>query len=235
MRQLSVRARTKARLPRAQRSRPGPTKGRIQRILAALEAAMPTAEVELDASNPLELLMATILSAQCTDERVNMVTPALFARYRSAAEYAHADQRELEDLIRSTGFYKSKALNIIGCGQVLMEQFHGKVPDTMESLTLLPGVGRKTANVLLGNYFDKAAVVVDTHVKRVANRLHLTSSQDPIEIEFDLQRLLPQTQWTKGAQRFLLHGRYVCQARRPKCETCVIYEDCTWEEKQARL
>jgi endonuclease-3 len=194
--------------------------------------AMPAAEVELDATNPLELLVATILSAQCTDERVNMVTPALFSRYPSAADLAKADQNELENLIRSTGFFKSKARNIIACGRALTEKFEGKVPDTMESLITLPGVGRKTANVILGNYFGQPAVVVDTHVKRVANRLHLTTSQDPTEIEYDLQRILPPSQWTKGAQRLLLHGRYVCQARTPKCESCVIYADCSWEGKQ---
>jgi endonuclease-3 len=196
---------------------------------------MPVAEVELDAANPFELLVATILSAQCTDERVNMVTPALFSRYRSAADFAHADQNELETLIRSTGFFKSKARNIIACGRALIEQFDGKVPGSMDSLTTLPGVGRKTANVILGNYFGQPAVVVDTHVKRVANRLHLTTSQDPTEIESDLQRILPQPEWTKGAQRLLLHGRYVCQARTPKCETCVIYNDCSWEGKRPRL
>ena len=195
----------------------------------------PAAEVELDATNPLELLVATILSAQCTDERVNMVTPAVFSRYRSADDYAKADQIELESLIRSTGFFKSKARNIMACGRALAEHFEGKVPDTMESLTSLPGVGRKTANVILGNYFGQPAVVVDTHVKRVANRLHLTTSQDPTEIECDLQRILPQSQWTKGAQGLLLHGRYVCQARTPKCETCVLYADCLWEGKRPRL
>jgi endonuclease-3 len=197
--------------------------------------AMPAAEVELAATNPLELLVATILSAQCTDERVNMVTPALFSWYRSAADYAKADQNELESLIRSTGFFKSKARNIIACCRVLTEQFDGNVPDTMESLTTLPGVGRKTANVILGHYFEQPAVVVDTHVKRVANRLHLTNSQDPTDIEYDLQRILPKTQWTSGAQRLRLHGRYVCQARTPKCATCVIYADCSWEGKRPCL
>ena len=195
---------------------------------------MPVANVGLDATNPLELLIATILSAQCTDERVNMVTPSVFSRYRSAADYAQADQKELENLIHSTGFYKNKARNIIACSRVLVEQFAGNIPDSMESLTTLPGVGRKTANVILGNYFGQPAIVVDTHVKRIANRLNLSVSQDPTEIEHDLQRLLPQTYWTKGAQRLLLHGRYVCQARSPKCETCVLYTECSWEGKRPR-
>ena len=234
MKKLTLRTRRQTSLSRVQRKRTRPSTGRITRIFEALDKAIPTAEVELDATNPLELLVATILSAQCTDERVNMVTPGLFSRYRSAADYARADQIELESLIRSTGFFKSKARNIMTCGRALMEQFGGKVPDTMESLTSLPGVGRKTANVILGNYFGQPAIVVDTHVKRVANRLHLTTSQDPTEIECDLQRILPKTQWTKGAQRLLLHGRYVCQARAPKCETCLIYADCSWEGKRPR-
>ncbi len=234
MRHLTVPTKRQPSLPRVQKGRARSSKVRIQRILAALEITIPAAEVELEATNPLELLVATILSAQCTDDRVNMVTPVLFARYRSAADYAKADQNELETLVRSTGFFKTKARNIIACGRALVERFDGKVPGDMDSLTTLPGVGRKTANVILGNYFGQPAVVVDTHVKRVANRLHLTTSQDPVEIEYDLQRILPQPQWTKGAQRLLLHGRYVCQARTPKCESCVIYADCLWEGKRPR-
>ena len=210
-------------------------KSKMKRMLNALEQAMPTTEVELDSTTPLELLIATILSAQCTDERVNKVTPALFQRYKDAAEYANADQVELEGIIRSTGFFKSKAKNIIACGQALTDTFDGKVPDTMDALTTLPGVGRKTANVILGSFFGQPAVVVDTHVKRVANRLKLTNSESPEEIEYDLQRILPKAQWTKGAQRLLLHGRYVCQARVPRCEACVIYKDCSWEGKRARV
>ena len=136
-------------------------------------------------------------------------------------------------MIKSTGFFKSKAKNIIASGKVLTEQFDGKIPDTMEALTVLPGVGRKTANVILGSYFGKPAVVVDTHVKRVANRLDLTRSDDPTAIEYDLQRILPKAQWTEGAQRLLLHGRYVCQARVPKCEQCVIYAECSWKGKRS--
>ena len=196
---------------------------------------MPTTRVELDSTTPLELLMATILSAQCTDERVNKVTPALFQRYKGAADYANADQGELESIIRSTGFFKSKARNIIACGHVLTDTFDGQVPNTMETLITLPGVGRKTANVILGSFFGQPAVVVDTHVKRVANRLNLTNSDNPEEIEYDLQRILPKAQWTKGAQRLLLHGRYVCQARVPRCEECVISQDCSWEGKRALI
>lgn len=204
---------------------------RAKRILKALAASMPTVRVELDSSNPLELLMATILSAQCTDDRVNQVTPRLFAKYRTAADYAKAVPEELESLIRSTGFYKSKAKHLMGCGKAIDERFGGKVPGNMKDLTSLPGVGRKTANVILGSYFGQPAIVVDTHVKRVSNRLGLTKSQDPDRIELDLQKLFPEAQWTSGAQRLLLHGRYVCQARLPQCGKCVIEQDCFWNGK----
>ena len=213
----------------------GVPKSKIKRMLQALEKAIPVTEVELDSTTPLELLIATILSAQCTDERVNKVTPALFERYKNAADYANAEPVELEGIIRSTGFFKSKAKNIIACGKALSGTFHGKVPNTMDALTTLPGVGRKTANVILGSYFGQPAVVVDTHVKRVANRLKLTNSDNPEEIEYDLQGILPKPQWTIGAQRLLLHGRYVCQARVPRCQECVIYKDCSWEGKRSNV
>ena len=206
-------------------------KKRVGRILEHLQKSIPDPRVALDSSNPLELLVATILSAQCTDERVNRVTPNLFTRYHTAEDFANADQVELESLIRSTGFYKSKARNLIGCGETLVATFNGKVPASMDALIMLPGVGRKTANVILGSYFGEPAVVVDTHVKRVANRLDLTNSQDPTKIEEDLQSLLPQSQWTSGTQRILLHGRHVCQARRPNCHRCSLYDDCEWEGK----
>jgi endonuclease-3 len=205
------------------------------RILEHLQKSIPDPRVALDSSNPLELLVATILSAQCTDERVNQVTPNLFARYRTAEDFAKADQAELEALIKSTGFYKSKARHLIGCGKTLVATFQGQVPGTMDALTTLPGVGRKTANVLLGSYFGKPAVVVDTHVKRVANRLDLTSSQDPTKIEEDLQSLMPPSQWTMGTQRLLLHGRHVCQARMPNCDRCSIYDECAFEGKRQRV
>ena len=207
-------------------------KKRVGRILATLQKSIPDAKVALDSSNPFELLVATILSAQCTDERVNQVTPNLFARYRTAEDFAKADQVELELLIKSTGFFKSKARNLIGCGNTLVTMFHGSIPKSMEELTMLPGVGRKTANVILGSYFGKPAVVVDTHVKRVANRLDLTTNQDPTKIEEDLQSLIPKTQWTIGTQRILLHGRHVCQARTPHCDQCSLYDDCEWDGKR---
>ncbi len=213
---------------------PAAAKRRLGRILEHLQKSIPDPRVALDSSNPLELLVATILSAQCTDERVNQVTPNLFARYRTAEDFAKADQAELEALIKSTGFYKSKARHLIGCGKTLVATFQGQVPGTMDALTTLPGVGRKTANVLLGSYFGKPAVVVDTHVKRVANRLDLTSSQDPTKIEEDLQSLMPPSQWTMGTQRLLLHGRHVCQARMPNCDRCSIYDECAFEGKRQR-
>jgi len=195
---------------------------------------MPNATVELDHRNPLQLLIATILSAQCTDRRVNQVTPALFRRYTGAADYAKADPIELETMIMPTGFYKSKARSLIGSGKMLLERFGGKVPRTMEELVQLPGVGRKTANVLLGHCFDQPAIVVDTHVKRVAHRLGLTGSEAPEIIEQELQGVIPREQWTSGSELLLLHGRYVCVAKRPKCEQCAIYTECPWEGKRPR-
>lgn len=206
---------------------------RLGKIADVLVRAMPKAKMELDHHTPWELLVATILSAQCTDERVNKVTPGLFRRYHSPAELGRAAQREVEELIRPTGFFKSKAKNIIACSRAVEERFHGKVPTTMEELVELPGVGRKTANVMLGTAFGKPAIVVDTHVKRVANRLDLTTSDDPTVVEQDLQQLLPPARWTAVSQRLLLHGRYTCTARRPQCQRCPIYAYCTWKQKGA--
>lgn len=219
---------------KARSSSPRPLKQRVARILSKLHHAMPNATVELDHRNHLQLLIATILSAQCTDRRVNQVTPALFRRYPGAEDYAKADPIELEPMIMPTGFYKSKARSLIGTGKMLMERFGGKVPQTMEELVQLPGVGRKTANVLLGHCFDQPAVVVDTHVKRVAHRLGLTASEAPEVIEQDLQRAIPREQWTSGSELLLLHGRYVCVAKRPKCGQCPIYTECPWEGKRPR-
>lgn len=209
-------------------------RARALRILKALEQAIPTPRIELAFSSPLELLMATILSAQCADRRVNQVTPALFRRYRVAEEFATAKVSELESLIRSTGFYRSKARYMMACGRALLERFGGKVPGTMEDLVTLPGVGRKTASVILGACFGEPAVVVDTHVKRVANRLGLVSSRDPDKIERTLQELMPPSSWTAGSQRLLLHGRYVCLARSPRCGQCALYRECPWEGKRPR-
>lgn len=207
---------------------------RPSRIAAILRRTMPSAEMELTHRTPWELLVATILSAQCTDQRVNQVTPALFNRYRTPLDFAQAKPAELEALIKSTGFYKSKAKHLMGCGQAVAERFNGLVPSTMEELTSIPGVGRKTANVILGTAFGKPAVVVDTHVKRVASRLGLTGSDDPERIENDLQRAFPQAYWTDVSQRLLLHGRYVCVARSPKCATCALFDVCHWKGKHIR-
>lgn len=209
----------------------GTTPSHIAKILLQ---SMATAEVELAHCSPWELLVATILSAQCTDQRVNQVTPALFKRYRTPSEMAQAEQAELEGLIKPTGFYKNKAKHLIGCARAVTERFHGEIPTTMEALTSIPGVGRKTANVILGAAFSQPAVVVDTHVKRVANRLNLTNSDDPGKIEQDLQRAFPRRQWTDVSQRLLLHGRYVCLARGPRCGDCALYNLCRWKGKQDR-
>jgi endonuclease-3 len=220
------------------RSRPSrPRRGLARRVAAVLEnldRAIPDAKVELNHASALELLVATILSAQSTDRRVNEVTPALFRRYRTSEAYAQAKPAELETLIRSTGFYKSKARSLIACGQALTERFGGRVPQRMDDLVTLPGVGRKTANVMRGGWFGQPAVVVDTHVKRVAQRLGLTASEDPDVIEQDLQAVIPEARWTPASQRLLLHGRYVCLARRPKCDVCPVYAECPWEGKRPR-
>ncbi len=205
---------------------------RADRILAALSVARPAPRVELRYDTPWQLLVATILSAQCTDRRVNQVTPALFRRYPTPEACMKAERSEFEGLIRSTGFFKSKAKHLIECSRALCERHHGHVPRTMEALSSLPGVGRKTANVVLGNAFRVPSVIVDTHVRRVAGRLGFTRSTDPDRIELDLQCLIPISQWTLGSQQLLLHGRYVCLARKPKCDVCPIFAECPWEGKK---
>ena len=204
---------------------------RLRAIAETLERTMQHPKMELDHRSPWELLVATILSAQCTDQRVNQVTPSLFVRYRTATEMAEANLPELEALIRSTGFFKNKAKHLVACGKAVTERFGTQVPCTMDELITLPGVGRKTANVILGNAFGQPSVVVDTHVKRVAKRLGLTKSDNPDLVEQDLQQLMPKSQWTAFSQRLLLHGRYVCLARKPQCRTCQVYRHCPWKEK----
>ena len=200
---------------------------RMRRIIAILKRAYPNAHCELTFSNPLELLIATILSAQCTDKRVNLVTAGLFKKYRSAADFAAADLAELENDIRSTGFYKNKAKNIKACCATLAEKYAGEVPRTMEELHALPGVGRKTANVVLGNAFDiNVGVVVDTHVTRLSNRLGLTRQTDAVKIEQELMKLVPPDEWTLFSHWLIWHGRRRCDARKPACEVCEIKELC---------
>jgi endonuclease-3 len=197
--------------------------GRITRKLAQL---YPDAHCALNYTNPLQLLIATILSAQCTDERVNRVTPALFARYPDAHAFATADQGELEKMIQSTGFFRNKAKSIQACCRQLVEQHDGEVPATMEELVTLSGVGRKTANVLLGNVFGVPGIVVDTHVGRLSQRMGLSEQADPEKIERDLMELIPHKQWTMFSHRMIFHGRQVCHARKPNCEQCQLAALC---------
>ncbi len=197
----------------------------MRRILALLDRHYPDARCSLDFSTPLELLVATILSAQCTDERVNRVTPALFAKYRSAAAYAAADPAALEQEIRPTGFFRNKAASIRGAAAAIVSRHGGEVPRSLAELTALPGVGRKTANVVLGNAFGVPGVVVDTHVARVAGRLGLTGSSDPRRIEEDLMRLIPRGRWVGFSHQLIAHGRAVCRAPRPRCPDCFFGRD----------
>ena len=200
---------------------------RAKKIIAGLRAAYPEAHCELNFSNPLELLVATILSAQCTDKRVNLVTTELFKKYRSAAAFANAPLAELEQAVRTTGFFRNKAKNIQACCAALVEKFSGEVPRTMEELHALAGVGRKTANVVLGNAFDiNVGVVVDTHVTRLANRLGLAKGTDAVKLEQDLIKLVPQEQWTLFSHWLIWHGRRRCAARSPDCVNCEIKNLC---------
>ena len=211
--------------PRARRAAqtPAPLKVRTRKIVARLERAYPDVTCALHHRSALELLVATILSAQSTDVRVNMVTPALFAKYRTAADYAAADPGVFEQEIHSTGFFRNKTKSIIGMAQALVERHGGRVPDTIEALVELPGVGRKTANVVLGTWFEKnEGVVVDTHVHRISRLLKLTKEDTPEKIERDLMALVSRNKWTWFSHALIHHGRRVCIARRPKCEECVV-------------
>lgn len=199
---------------------------RARRVGRALAEAYPDAHCELDFTNPLELLIATVLSAQCTDKRVNLVTPALFARYPDAAAYAAADRADLEALIQPTGFFRAKAASIQGIAQALCDRYGGEVPDRLEDLITLPGVGRKTANVVLGNAFRIPGITVDTHVARLARRLGWTTSDDPDRIEADLMALFPRAEWTDLSHRIIWHGRRCCHARRPACGACPVARAC---------
>ncbi|BDD84531.1 endonuclease III [Tsukamurella pulmonis] len=199
---------------------------RARRMNRTLAAAFPHVYCELDFTDPLELSVATILSAQCTDVRVNQVTPALFARYRTAADYAGANRAELEEYIRSTGFYRNKATSIMGLGQALVDRFDGEVPRTMKELVTLPGFGRKTANVILGNAFDVPGITVDTHFSRLVHRWEWTQENDPVKIEHAVGELIPRKEWTLLSHRVIFHGRRVCHARKPACGVCVLAKDC---------
>ena len=204
---------------------------RARKILAALERAYPDARIALEFATPLELLVATILSAQCTDERVNMVTRPLFKKYRAAADWAGADPATLEHEIRSTGFYHAKARAIMGMARALIDRYGGQVPDRREALTALPGVGLKTANVVLGNAFDQAAIAVDTHVFRVSQRLGLARANDPDAIHDQLLEVLPRARWTRACHLFQTHGRRTCKALKPLCPVCPVRALCPWPDK----
>ena len=200
---------------------------RIGEIIAQLKREYPDAKCALDHENPLQLLVATILSAQCTDARVNIVTKTLFRKYRTAKAFANANPEEFEQDIRSTGFFRNKTKSILGMANALIEKHGGMVPETMEELTPLPGVGRKTANVVLGNAFNKnEGVVVDTHVGRLSQRLGLTKHTDPVKIEQDLMKLVPREEWTLFSHLLIMHGRNVCIAQRPKHEVCTVCHLC---------
>ncbi len=191
-----------------------------------LAQAFPDAHCELDFTSPLELTVATILSAQSTDKRVNLTTPALFKRYRSAWDYAQADRTELEALIRPTGFFRNKAASLIGLGQALVERFDGEVPATMAELVTLPGVGRKTANVILGNAFGIPGITVDTHLSRLTRRWRWTTAEDPVKIEHAVGELIERKEWTLLSHRVIFHGRRVCHSRKPACGACLLAKDC---------
>jgi endonuclease-3 len=203
-----------------------PLRSRAGRIVRGLARLYPEARCSLDYEGPLQLLIATILSAQCTDVRVNLVTPALFARFPDAAAFAAAGQRDVETAIQSTGFFRNKAKNIIACCQKIVADFGGVVPDVLEDLVHLPGVGRKTANVVLGNAFGIPGITVDTHVGRLSRRLGLTTNSDPEKVEQDLMRLIPKKDWTNFSHRMIYHGRQICDARKPKCSECLLARDC---------
>jgi endonuclease III len=199
---------------------------RARKINRELTVLYPDAHTELNFSSPLELLVATILSAQCTDHRVNMVTPTVFARYRSAADYAAADRGELEKMIQSTGFFRAKTNSLIGLGQALCDRFGGEVPGNLRDLVTLPGVGRKTANVVLGNAFGVPGITVDTHFGRLSRRFGWTTSTDPEKIELEVGALFPRSEWTMLSHRLIWHGRRVCHARRPACGACGLARLC---------
>jgi endonuclease-3 len=204
---------------------------RVKEIIKTLSKVIPDSTIALSFSNPLELLVSTILSAQCTDVKVNQVTENLFRKYRTAENYAEANPSELEEEIRPTGFYRNKAKSIRKCCQELVARFGGNVPRTLDELVTLAGVGRKTANVVLGNAFGTPGIVVDTHVHRVSQRIGLTKNDDPVKIEFDLMEIVPREEWTHFSNLLVWHGRKTCIARKPLCEQCAIRKWCDYGSK----
>ena len=206
---------------------------RIRKIFPILRKTYPQARIALKHSNPLELLVSTILSAQCTDVRVNVVTKTLFKKYTSAKDWAKADVKEIESDIRSTGFFRNKAANIKGACTKVIEEFDGKIPGTMEEILTLPGVGRKTANCVLGNAFGVPGVVCDTHVIRLSRRLGLSPNSDPVKLEFDLAEIIPRKNWLLFSDLLIFHGRNICKARKPDCVNCPIAKYCPAANKPA--
>jgi endonuclease-3 len=204
------------------------TKQRITKIRGILRRTYPDVKTALRHKNPVQLLVATILSAQCTDEQVNRVTPTLFKKLPTAKDFAEVSLSDLEGMIRSTGFYRNKAKSIKACCVALVERHGGKVPDNIEDLVKLPGIGRKTANVILGSAFGIPGIVVDTHVKRVSQRIGLTRESDPVKIEFDLMALIPKKDWIAFSHQMIWHGRALCQARKPKCPECPLLDLCDY-------
>jgi endonuclease-3 len=226
-RRTATAARSKPRARKTTRKKLAPAPERAPEIFERLHRAYPDAHCALDFETPFQLLIATILSAQCTDKRVNMVTPALFSRYATPSALAAAKLEELEEMIKSTGFFRNKSRSLVGMAMAIADHNGGIVPSEMEQLVKLPGVGRKTANVILGNAFGRnEGVVVDTHVARLSQRLALTRQTEPVKIEHDLMQLFPRSQWTLLAHLLIEHGRRVCVARSPKCEHCVVSDLC---------
>lgn len=208
-------------------------KQKVIEIIKIFDELYPEAECTLDYKDPLQLLISTQLAAQCTDARVNIVAKTLFKKYKDVYAFAQADQEELENDIKSTGFYRNKARNIINCCRMLISEFNGKVPDNLEDMLKLPGVGRKTANLVLGDIFGIPGIVVDTHAKRLSNRIGLTKNSDPEKIEYDLMEVVPKSDWSKFCHQLVYHGRAVCNARKPKCDVCRICHLCDFCEYQS--
>lgn len=204
---------------------------RAAEVRKILKSLYPQVKPQLDFGRPFELLVATMLSAQCTDRQVNRVTPALFQKYGSPQDFARASLPDIEALIHSTGFFRNKAKNLKACARVLVETYGGRVPESLDELVGLPGVGRKTANVILGAAFNRPGLVVDTHVKRVSRRLELTANTDPVKIEFDLMKLVPRSEWADFSLRMIFFGRQTCRARRPKCPACHLDALCPYPDK----
>ena len=209
-------------------------KQKVEEILKTFDELYPDAECSLEYESPLQLLISTQLAAQCTDARVNIVAKDLYKKYKTAEDFANADLSELEQDIKSTGFYRNKAKNIIACCKQLVEKYDGKIPDNMEDLLQLPGVGRKTANLVLYEIYGIQGVVVDTHAKRLSNHIGLTKNQDPEKIEYDLQKIVPKERWADFCHRLVFHGREVCNARKPDCENCRISSLCDYYTKSIR-